>query len=396
MTSISSSGDDLRAREAQARSVRSVFEDAGYDPVTTPVLQPAEIFLDRHGEDIRRRTYLFADPDGRELCLRPDLTIPVCRLYLEREPAGKTVARLCSSGAVYRYQPAGSAKLSEYNQCGIELLGPEADAEADAEVTRLGIAAVTGAGLKDFELEFGDLALFRELVDALAIPEAWKGRLKRQFWRPAFFADLLTGLSNGNETSTDAKDGAAGGLLSVLAGLDETQATGVLKDVLKLGGIAEVGGRGIDEIASRLLEKASDATTERMPEEAAGFVARYMAISEPASKAVPKIRSLMKEGRVDISGVLDRLEKRLAALAGAGVDLDAAIFSTGFGRRLEYYTGHVFEVRVPSLGAEKVIVGGGRYDGLLQTLGAQKPVQAVGCAVALERLCLATGGGEVK
>ena len=49
-------------------------------------IQPADIFLDRIGEALRNRTYVFTDPDGRELCLRPDLTIPSARIYLERNP----------------------------------------------------------------------------------------------------------------------------------------------------------------------------------------------------------------------------------------------------------------------------------------------------------------------
>lgn len=387
MTSISSSGDELNAREEQARTVRRSFETSGYEPVTTPVLQPAEVFLDRHGEDIRRRTYLFNDPGGKELCLRPDLTIPVCRLYLERDPGALTPARLCASGPIYRYQPTGSSKLSEYNQCGLELLGPVDEVKADAEVTRLALRSVEEAGLTSYEIELGDLALFDALIDALAISDRWKERLKRQFWRPSFFSDLLASLQNGDaDLSADNRDG----LLGVMAGLGEDQATALLEDVLKLSGIAPVGGRGVDEIAARLLQKADDATTDQLPKEAAALISAFIEISCSAKSAPGKIRDLAKAGGVVIDGALDRLEARLAALGKAGVDLGTTAFSTGFGRRLEYYTGHVFEIRMPELGDDAVIAGGGRYDRLLQTLGAAGPVPAVGCAVALERLFLAT------
>jgi ATP phosphoribosyltransferase regulatory subunit len=393
MTSISSSGDELKAREAQARAVRASFEDESFEPITAPVLQPADIFLDRSGEDIRRRTYLFTDAGGQELCLRPELTIPVCRLYLEREPAGASPQRLCSSGPVYRYQPLGSEKLSEYSQSGIEILGEVDEATADAEVTRLGIAAVKAAGLTDFQLELGDLSLFDALIDAINIPTGWKGRLRRQFWRPDFFANLLADLSNGEGATADEDQS---GLLSVLAGLDEAQATTVLTDVLKLGGIAPVGGRGIDEIASRLLEKASDATTERMPEDAASVIDAYMKISGPATEAVATVSALLKKNGVSADRALEKLSLRLQAIGDAGIDLGRATFTTGFGRKLEYYTGHVFELRVPELGSDAVIVGGGRYDGLLQSLGAPNPTQAVGCAIALERLFQATNRGAQK
>ena len=56
---------------------------------------------------------------------------------------------------------------------------------------------------------------------------------------------------------------------------------------------------------------------------------------------------------------------------------------------MAYYTGFVFEFRVPALEQDSMICGGGRYDGLLSALGAEKPVPAVGCAVGIERLLAA-------
>jgi ATP phosphoribosyltransferase regulatory subunit len=63
--------------DARAEALVGAYERAGYRRIAPPILQPAEPFLDLSGEDIRKRMYLTADADGRELCLRPDLTIPV-------------------------------------------------------------------------------------------------------------------------------------------------------------------------------------------------------------------------------------------------------------------------------------------------------------------------------
>ncbi len=56
-------------------------------------------------------------------------------------------------------------------------------------------------------------------------------------------------------------------------------------------------------------------------------------------------------------------------------------------RGFDYYTKTVFEIFVPSLGAQNAIGGGGRYDGLVAEVGGD-PQPAVGFAVGLDRLML--------
>ncbi|MEP2389711.1 MAG: ATP phosphoribosyltransferase regulatory subunit, partial [Hyphomonas sp.] len=53
-------------------TVLTLFKDAGHDKVSPPILQPADVFLDLVGEDIRRRLFLTNGTDGEDLCLRPD------------------------------------------------------------------------------------------------------------------------------------------------------------------------------------------------------------------------------------------------------------------------------------------------------------------------------------
>ena len=71
------------------------------------------------------------------------------------------------------------------------------------------------------------------------------------------------------------------------------------------------------------------------------------------------------------------------------------IFDLGLSRSLGYYTGAIFEVYDPALGAP--LGGGGRYDDLLGRFG--RPLPAVGFALNVERLHLALAGeqrGEAK
>src|SRR6266436_4046927 len=102
--------------DARAEALLASFTHAGYTRVAPAILQPAEPFLDLSGEDIRKRMYLTSDPRGRELCLRPDLTIPVSRDYLASPAAGKPKG-FCYLGPVFRYRDEGPG---EFLQAGIE------------------------------------------------------------------------------------------------------------------------------------------------------------------------------------------------------------------------------------------------------------------------------------
>jgi ATP phosphoribosyltransferase regulatory subunit len=73
-------------------------------------------------------------------------------------------------------------------------------------------------------------------------------------------------------------------------------------------------------------------------------------------------------------------------LAARGIDVSQIRFATAFGRNLDYYTGFVFEARDPNRAAAGVIVGGGRYDQLLRSLGAAAEVPAVGAAIWMSRI----------
>src|SRR5260370_10966423 len=86
MTAVTPAGPAMP--DAKAQALVTSFERAGYGRVEPAILQPAEPFLDLSGEDIRKRMYLTVDPQGHELCLRPDLTIPVSRDYLASPAAG--------------------------------------------------------------------------------------------------------------------------------------------------------------------------------------------------------------------------------------------------------------------------------------------------------------------
>src|SRR5262245_24610287 len=179
------------APDARAQALLASFERAGYERVAPAILQPAEPFLDLSGEDIRKRMYLTTDPQGHELCLRPDLTIPVSRDYLASPTAGKPQG-FCYLGEVFRHRSDGP---SEFLQAGIESFGRPDTAAADAEMLALGLDATAHYGLAAPEIRIGDVGLFSALVAALELAPAWKRRLIKDFNHKSSLAHDLDRLS---------------------------------------------------------------------------------------------------------------------------------------------------------------------------------------------------------
>jgi ATP phosphoribosyltransferase regulatory subunit len=366
--------------DTQAAAILGVFAKKNYARVEPPILQPADVFLDRSGEEIRRRTFVLTDPSGAELCLRPELTIPVCRMHLEA--GGKFPARLAYHGPAFRFQPNEPDRPSQFLQTGVECLGVGNRETADAEVLALAVEGVRAAGLEDFSIQIGDLALFAGLVDALDIPAQWRGRLKRHFWRPDYFRELLTRLSNGASVPGER-------YLAHLGTANESDARAALSGLMDYLGGAPLGGRTREEIVDRLMEQAAEAAAVRLDKSAVALIERVLSVSGPARKSIAAIGALLKKNRIALDEPLAQMEARIAALTKLGLTEKRTSFAARFGRNMEYYTGFVFELWSRDTEGPVQVAGGGRYDTLLRTLGSSKDIPAVGCAIRCERVLAA-------
>jgi ATP phosphoribosyltransferase regulatory subunit len=343
------------------------------------LLQPAEPFLDLSGEDIRRRMYLTTAPDGRELCLRPDLTIPVSREYLASSLAGKP-AGYCYLGPVFRHRSDAPA---EFQQAGIESFGRTDKAAADAEMLSLGLEATARYGVNAPDIVIGDVALFCGLIAGLDLPPAWKRRLIKDFNRKANLAQDLERLVLGGNSARPEYQG----VLAALAGSDPKGAHALVTDLLSIAGINAVGGRSIGEIADRFLEQSALGASAKLPREVRGLIERFLGIAGNPDEAASALRALAADARMTstLAPALDQFESRTGFLEARGVDVGRVQFSTAFGRGFDYYTGLVFELTDPKRTGDP-LVAGGRYDGLLARLGAADAIPAVGFAVWIERL----------
>ncbi len=385
----------FEALETLAASIRTLFIKAGYEPVAPAILQPADILLDCSGEALRARTYVFTDLDGTELCLRPDITVPTARLYMERHPTVYEEARYCYNGPTFRYSPASSARKNkgktarprEFRQMGLELYAMRDRLFAETEIFKLTIDGVEQAGLSDYQIKIGDLGLFSAFLDAIEMPDRWRARLKHHFWRPELFHKLLRDLS---ETSKNKEE-----LLDQLPHLDPKDpisAMLVVSRFMSKKNIPLFGNRTLEEITLRLLDKQLDRDQQRLSREHVQLIEDYLDINGPPRAAVARINDLTDKAGISIDKALRKFEKRLDLFKERGIDLKTTEFSAEFGRDFEYYTGFVFQIEAPDSVQIGPVAGGGRYDKLLQKLGASEKVKAVGCAIHTERLLTVVEG----
>jgi ATP phosphoribosyltransferase regulatory subunit len=370
----------IDALNAQAVAILKCFAARGYAREEPSVLQPADIFLDRSGEEIRRRTFTLTDPSGRELCLRPDLTIPICRMAVDSGAA--LPARISYNGLAFRHQTNEPQRPTQFFQAGVELFGLEDRAAGEIEILSLTVEALHAAGLKEFDMKVGDLALFGALVDALDVPAQWRARLKRHFWRAGYFEALLNRLTHGASTDTQR-------LLGSLGGLTPPESRAAIEGLMDLVADAPQGARTRDEIVERLMEQAADAAALRLDPKIAAVITSLLNISGTAQSALGEIAALTKNAGITLDAPLAAMEQRLKALQSLGIDPARVAFAARFGRNMEYYTGFVFELWSRDTEGPVQVAGGGRYDTLLEALGAKKPIPAIGCALRTERILAA-------
>ncbi|MCC8968394.1 ATP phosphoribosyltransferase regulatory subunit [Bradyrhizobium sp. Pear76] len=359
-----------------ADALLASFAQAGYLRSEPAILQPAEPFLDLSGEDIRKSLYLTTDPSDEELCLRPDLTIPVARDYLASPRAGQP-AGFSYLGPVFRYR---DGQPSQFLQAGIESFGRQDRAAADAEMLALALEATTAFGLTDVEIRTGDVALFNALIDALELYPVWRRRLIKDFNRKVSLTDDIEQLT----LSTAPGRNEYEGVLAALAGSDRKAALALVTDLMSIAGTTNVGGRTVAEIADRFLEQ-STLKAGALPRDAVATIKRFLAISGDPDDAVAQLRALAADAKLNLAAAIDQLESRVGFMAARGIDIRKTRFSTAFGRGLDYYTGFEFELHAKGNGSEP-LVAGGRYDGLMTQLGSVSPIPAVGFSVWIEAM----------
>jgi len=333
-----------------SENIIKVFKKDGFVLSEPDVLLDSDYIIQRSGESFRKLMFTFEDDTGKSMCLRPDLTVASCIKYLKGN--SKVNSKIFYSGQAYRRSNSPKDKVIN-DQLGIEILGSKNKTTDDLKVLKTIANSIEKIKIKNTSIKVGDVSLFQKLIESLKIPERWKMRLKRHFWRPQYFEDLLNRL----ETNSDVDPTAIN--------LDKKK----FSEMKNLDQSKEIANRKISEILSRFDRKIKDPRSFTENKKIVKIIREFLKINCSIGKLEKTLKSFVKKNNLNIKN-LSKINSK-------------TIFSTNFGRDIEYYTGIVFEIYNSS---KKEIARGGRYDGLLKSLGSKKNISAVGAAINLNNL----------
>jgi len=263
-----------------SENIIKVFKKDGFVLSEPDVLLDSDYIIQRSGENFRKLMFTFEDDAGKSMCLRPDLTVASCIKYLKGN--SKANSKIFYSGQAYRRSNSPKDKVIN-DQLGIEILGSKNKSTDDLKVLKTIANSIKKIKIKNTSIKIGDVSLFQKLIESLKIPERWKMRLKRHFWRPQYFEDLLNRL----ETNSDVD--------STTIDLDKKK----FSEMENLDQSKEIANRKISEILSRFDRKIKDPRSFGENKKIVKIIREFLKINCSIDKLEKTLKSFVKKNKLN-------------------------------------------------------------------------------------------------
>ncbi len=319
------------ARQKILETIRKTYELYGFVPLETPALEHLDTLLG-YGEDASKQIFQFTAPDGKKIGLRFDLTVPLARVFSQYRDLPKPFRRYQVS-PVWRFDKPGPGRFREFIQFDIDTVGSPS-MEADAEIIAAMCDTLDSLGIPRFCVKFNSRKVLNSLIVYAAIP--------------------------------------AVSTLSVFRVIDKLDRVGIEGIKLELAeGRTDASG---DKIHGLGLEPKQIESIESFLSLPRGGRTETIKAASRLLSGVPGTEEGINELR-EISNCLDAL----------GITDDRARIDLTVARGLDYYTGPVYEAIIldaPKFGS---VMGGGRYDRLVERFLGEK-VPATGASIGVDRL----------
>ena len=370
------------ARAVYEKAV-SFLTESGFQRVDTPVLEDSELFVRKGGGELTGLLYTFNDPGGNRVSLRPEFTSSVIRLFIESADLDLPL-RWCYGGPVFRYDRHGG-QCRQFTQVGAEIVGADG-VDVDAEVVVTTLLGLASMGVKGAAARIGHIEAFSRIFEAFDLSDSSRrfvtgnlGRMKR-------------GQTDASRLSVRAREaglvGANGDESEPNTRPDSARLLTELERMLSTGAKGPVGRRTPGEILTRLESKSKQSRDPTELDRALDVASRLVRLEGPPDRTITAARTLAVDAGAN-GEALDPLEQ---ALRESGVNDGEVVVDMGLARGMAYYTGHIFDLKSNATDGTlaRTLGGGGRYDGLVQTLGGPKTA-TLGFAYDMDAVASAAG-----
>ena len=360
----------------------------GYRYLETPVLESTELFMRKSGGELASQLYSFTDAGSNSVSLRPEITSPIMRHYLENIANIQLPARWQYCGPVFRFDTSHPNVSSQFTQVGGELLG-SSEISADVELLNLAVSVPSELGLDGWSLKLADLDVLDSLLDPVGLSERAR----------SFIIQSMPLLSNGRSVIPQFLEegrhlhlvGRHNGpgypeedaLRQAVKGLDDDQARSVLLGLLQWNSADQLGQRTPEEVVERLLHKIKGTDNEDQLRQGLELASDLAAIKGEPGPALEAVKGTLASAGAN-QDAADRLSQVINEMSFETGAKGRISLDFGLVRGLAYYNGVIFEVS--HSGWPGTLGGGGRYDTLSRALGAADAVPALGFAYNLDAL----------
>jgi histidyl-tRNA synthetase len=399
--------------------IRGVFEEFGFEPLTTPAVELEEVLKGKYGEEAERLIYSTTYGAGEEkLSLRYDLSVPLCRVMAMYPELPKPFKRY-QLAPVWRAERPQKGRYREFYQCDADTVG-SSSMLGDAETVAVVYTILYRLGFRDFVVNINNRKLLNGIGEFAGVPAGLLGGLYQSIDKLAKIgADGVRQelLSVGIPDSVfDALRKAARLYLQKKITLDGIEAALLEQAVLAEGsdgwvpfpaGLAEAAAPALAQIlagvapgsippervqgaagqlasgALPVLRQEYGKTSQLIPEAVAERLLELIAIQGEARPVLATLRQKLAGFPQSVEGIRE-LEEMVRYLDLLGVPGQYYAIDASMVRGLEYYTGPIYETIVREDGVGSV-TGGGRFDNLVGMFSGRN-LPATGTTIGIERI----------
>ncbi|HYK04245.1 MAG TPA: histidine--tRNA ligase [Thermoanaerobaculia bacterium] len=327
--------DQMLARQRMVDTIRGVYENYGFVPLSTPAIEFLDVLSGSAGQEAQSSIFRVTNPEREELGLRFDLTVPLARVVAQYPELPRPFRRY-QVASVWRADKPDKGRYREFTQFDLDSVGVESEL-ADTEIIAGMCDTLSALNVGPYLVRFSSRAILNLLLAFAEIPA---------------------------EQGVD--------VFRVLDKLDKV---------------------GLDKVRLELMQGYKDESGDiirgvGLSADQVDRIVRFLAIKSDSRREVSgQVRALFAnvEGAAGKLDVVERVSNHLYAL---GYGDDRVSLDLSIARGLAYYTGTVFEailLDAPQFGS---VFGGGRYDDLVMRFLGQS-IPAVGASIGVDRLLAA-------